>query len=371
MAATDARAARRGWGWVAHLRAGGHTPWAVWAGEGEPTGPVLPGAQQLEVLRRLNSVGRPSPALVERVLVASAVGRGRPDLELTGGGESPYGPRPVDPASLPAEELLRVVVGLVAEDVAAVGVPEAPAPRPRPWRRRYRLVGDPWLAAPVRAHLVARGRPPGGRGATVLVLGTDLATMVRDAWTDRAFTDGGPPWPEWLDDAVSRRRVPPRVDLVQAARTWGATAGRRRVRIVLDHDGLPRLVGQRRLPAPPPLSADATDLARRVAAVMGLFAAPADRVELLRGVLLPRLLVADQGADRLPLAVPARLHDWVEEQAVRMRNALLAGGYAVVGEPDALLPRFGDGVAEPSQAGVLDLALRLLIADDRTEEGRA
>ena len=41
--------------WVAHLREGGTTPWAEWTGTVDgPTPPVLPGAQQLELLRRVN-----------------------------------------------------------------------------------------------------------------------------------------------------------------------------------------------------------------------------------------------------------------------------------------------------------------------------
>ncbi len=51
-------------GWVAHLRAGGTTPWLEWTDPGagdEPAGRALPGAQQLELLRRIN-LARPSSA---------------------------------------------------------------------------------------------------------------------------------------------------------------------------------------------------------------------------------------------------------------------------------------------------------------------
>ncbi|MDO9457564.1 hypothetical protein, partial [Nocardioides sp.] len=128
----------RAWGWVASLRDGGTTPWAAWTAEADRTSRLLPGAQQLEVLRRVNlayaAAGRrPDPVLVERVVTASAPGRGRPDLELVGAvAETAYGPRPVDPADLPADELLRVTTNLLAEDLVAAGVP--PQPRPR-WRR--------------------------------------------------------------------------------------------------------------------------------------------------------------------------------------------------------------------------------------------
>ena len=136
----------------------------------------LPGAQQLELLRRLNEAGAVAAELATRVLEASAPGRGRPDLELVGSVEPlAFGPPPVDPADLSADELLRVATGLIAEDVHAAGLPEPRrSARPRPWRTRYRLVGDPMLADPRRADLVSRGRPPGGRDELVLVLGTDL-----------------------------------------------------------------------------------------------------------------------------------------------------------------------------------------------------
>lgn len=363
---------RRAWGWVAHLRDGGTTPWHEWTGAGSREGAYLPGAQQLELLRRLHLAGRPTAELVERVLGASAPGRGTADLELVGAAdESRFGPRPVDPAHLPEDELTRVATSLIAEDLVAAGTPEpAPARFVRPWRTRYRLVGDPWLADPVREALVARGRPPGGRGSVVLVLGTDLPTMLTHAWTSRAFDDGCPPWREWLDPFTAGSRVPPRVDLERAAATWAHRVGPGQVRVVLDPTALPRLVGVRRsLPAAPRLAADAVDLARRVAGVLGLLVLPDRRAALLRGTLLPRLLDAP-GA---PLTVPAEHDDWVAARAARLRDRLLRAGYPVHGDPDALLPRPDARAAAstgPSDAGVLALAVRLLLGSSRGEEAR-
>jgi hypothetical protein len=354
---------RLAWGWVAHLRDGGTTTWRDWRADGtgadETRGPYLPGAQQLELLRRLNLAGRPTAELAQRVLEASAPGRGSPDLELVGAAEeSAFGPRPIEPLDLPDSELIRVASGLIAEDVVADGLRADPAPgNLRPWRRRYRLVGDPWLADPVRAELIRRGRPPGSRGATVYVLGTDLATMLTHAWTIRAFSDGGPPWPEWLGRFAGRPRVPPRVDLVAAARTWERRVGRDRVEIVLDPALLPRLVGVRRLPGRPAYSADAVELARRVGAALGLLVLPDERTRLLLNGLGPRL--AEGPGD--PLAVPGHHLEWVQRRAARMRDALLAAGYAVHGDPDAIVPSAPDGGSEPDDARVLALALRLLL----------
>ena len=61
MTARDTPGVRRAWGWVAHLRSGGTTPWRDWAEDGDPHGRILPGAQQLELLRRLNETGTGLP----------------------------------------------------------------------------------------------------------------------------------------------------------------------------------------------------------------------------------------------------------------------------------------------------------------------
>jgi hypothetical protein len=349
---------RRAWGWIAHLLDGGTTPWAAWAGEAEPRGRVLPGAQQLELLRRLNAERRPSRELAERVLGASAPGRGRADLELVGAAPiRRFGPPPVDPAHLPEDELIRVAVGLLAEDVVAAGLPDPPRPGwPRFWRPRYRLVGDPALADPLRAALTAQGRPPGGRRPTVLVLGASLDRMLTDAWTTRCFTEGAEPWRDWLEPRVRRDRLPVRADLWGTAHRWESRVGRDRVAVVLDPALLPGLVGVRRLPVPSPPAADAVELGRRVGQVLGLLAVPDRRQALLEQTLRPRL----EECPGPPLVVPERHREWVHRHAARLRDALLRAGYAVHGNPDSLLPGDPEGVPEPSDAGVLAHAVRLL-----------
>ena len=356
----DTPGVRRAWGWVAHLRDGGTTPWREWSGAGEPHGRSLPGAQQLELLRRLNGAGRPGPDLAVQVLEASAPGRGRPDLELEGAVDPlAFGPPPVDPASLPEDELLRVAANVLAENLVAAGVPERRgAPRARLWRPRYRLVGDPMLADPMRAALVEQGRPPGGRGSVVLVLGTDVGSLVAHAWTARSLAEGAPAWRDWLTPYTRGRHLPRRVDLPRIARAWAERVGPERVRLVLDPAEVPRLVGVRRpLPGPAPLSADAVDLARRVGQVLGLLAAAGRRRALLHQALVPRLA----GFGGAPLVVPDEHADWLHARAVRVRDALLRAGYPVHGDPDRLLPVPRAGAPEPSDAGVLALALRLLL----------
>ena len=360
----DTPGVRRAWGWVGHLRQGGTTPWRDWSVEGPSRGRLLPGAQQLELLRRVNLAGTPSGTLVERIVTASAPGRGRPDLELDGAVEQlRFGPAPVDPAGLPGHELVRVATGLLAEDLVASGTPERRRPpRPRPWRTRYCLVGDPVLTEPVRTGLTARGRPP-GEGGVVLVLATDLGRMLTDVWTTRCFEQGVPDWQDWLPTHVRHGTVPPRVDLVSVARTWAGRVGPARVHLVLDPTLVPRLVGVRRsLPAPLEVSADGAELARRVGSVLGLLVAPPRRRALLQETLRPRVIALGGS----PLVVPPEHDGWLHAQAVRMRDALLRAGYAVHGDPDALLTAGWVGAPAPADDGVLGLALRLLLDHDRT-----
>jgi hypothetical protein len=293
------------------------------------------------------------------VLETSAPGRGRPDLELAGAVERlEFGPPPVDPADLPDDELLRVAASVIADEVVAAGLPDpAPAPRRRLWHIRYRLVGDPMIANPMRDALIAQGRPPGGRGSRVVVVGTDVGAMVAHAWTARSLAEGGSGWREWLTPYTRGRALPRRVDLLRTAREWSESVGRERVAVVLDPALVPRLVGVRRLPDPVGLPSDATDLARRVGQVLGLLAVPARKRALVQQTLLPRLV--DSGG--APLVVPEEHHDWLHERAVRLRDGLLRAGYAVHGDPDSLLPVARDGVPEPSDAAVLALALRLML----------
>lgn len=371
-AAGPAAGADRAWGWVAHLRAGGTTPWAEWLEPGAERGRVVPGAQQLELLRRLNLAGQPTPGLADRVLTASAPGRGLLDLELVGAvPESPFGPRPVDPSDLPTQELLRVATGLIAEDLVARGTPPAPRPLPRPWRREYRLLGDPLVADTVRRDLVARGRPPGGARPTSLVLGAPLDLMLADTWTRLSFEQGAMAWPDWLRFWHHRNQLPPRVDLVAVAAASAERSRPGRVRIVLDHAALPGLLGVRRVPPVRRPGADAVELGRRVATVLGLLVPPARREQLLGRTLWPRL--ADVGGR--PVAVPEEQREWLARRAARMARQLRRAGYPVVGDLAGLAPRADrrqETRSGPSEDGVLDLAVAMLLeADSGQVAGRA
>ena len=151
----------RAWAWVAHLRAGGTTPWAAWTATDavRPRAGYLPGAQQLELLRRLNLAGRPSPTLVERVLAAS---RARPRPARPRAGRRRRG-APVRPAGRRPRRRCRTTSccasrpGCSPRTSSPRGARRADADRaePRRFRTRYELAGDPWLAA---AYTAAAGR---------------------------------------------------------------------------------------------------------------------------------------------------------------------------------------------------------------------
>ncbi len=374
---------RRAWGWVAHLLDGGATPWRDWSAPAEPTGLFLPGAQQLELLRRMNAEtgGGVRPGLGRRVLEASAPGRGRPDLQLVGAADaSDFGPRPVDPGDLPDDELLRVATGLLADDLNTDSpvlrsrgtrrlegsVPSHVVSRSaetdesvwaRPWRTRYRLVGDPWLAEQWRAHLRRRGRPPGGIAPRIVIVGGRLDMLLAHTYADRAFDAGVPRWPDWVAAFAARGTFAPRVDLPQVARTWARRAGAEQVRLVLDPALAAGQVGVRRLPRVEPPGASAVELARLVAGVLGLLTTPARRARLLRDVLAPRM--AGLASDS-PLAVPVEHHGWLTDRAERMRARIEAADYAVEGRPADLAPAFGQGTTAPDDAAVLTLAMRML-----------
>jgi hypothetical protein len=358
---TSAEEEARAWAWVAHLRDGGTTPWSAWgsaAGADEQLGRYLPGAQQLELLRRLNQQQLPTPELAERVLGASAPGRGRPDLGLVGVlPESAFGPPPVDPADLPPDELVRVATALLAEDTVAAGDPLEPR-TPRLLRRRYRVMGDPEQAITLRDTLVADGRPPGSRRATVVVAGTDLGAMLVHLWTARSLGAGVRPWGEWLAGEVRRPGLAERIDLAALAESWVPRLGAGRVHVVIDDRRLAaRLVAgrRRRIAMPRPLSADAVELARRTAPVVGSLVSPDRRTRLMWHRLRP-VLAAHPGPE---LGVPETHRAWLDRQTRDLRRRLAVGDYAVHGA----LPEPGErsGVTAPDEEGVLALAMRVLL----------
>ena len=357
--------AAKAWGWTAHLKDGGTTPWTEWSTPAEPQDRAVPGAQQLKLLRRVNLVGRPTPALADAVLAVDPPRRTRPALPLAGGPEVPdHGPRPIDPAELGDNDLTRLAAVLLARDLATRPILEHRRGWRRPWRIRYHLLGDPEHTAPLRRHLTARGRPPGGYGGRVVVVGTDTGRMLVDLWTTHCFRNGAAPWRDWIGRRASRGVLPGSLDLHRVARREFDRPVQNWVHVVTDPALASRLLGVRRGPeAPQPLAASAVDLARRVSARLRPLAPPAHRVWLMTGVLRPRL--AD--APGLPLVVPSQHRAWVSGEAERLHQQLLRARYPVHGDPALVLPVDRAGIEKPEVSDTLALAIRLLL--ETSEEG--
>lgn len=388
----------RAWAWVAHLRVGGTTPWAEFHDEAESQGPWLPGAIQLEVARRLNQV-QPDRALVDRILDSSAPGRGQPDLELAGAASGRrFGPPPVEPATLPTSELLRMAVGVLAELVVeqdtgtaspdrghpasppgkllapggAAGIFRTPSQqfsraRQRrsagaPWRRAFHLVGDPQLADETRAALRAAGKSSGRRSPVVLVLADDLAGMLSDLWAWRVRHTVHAGWPWWVAHWARRDQLPPRLDLAQVTRTWADRVGAANVHVIVGADPGPEvagLLGVRRglPPSRARMSPDAVETVRQTNAVLRVITGQERHQELLDRVLVPAL--DDHRGPRR--AVPEEHLAWVRRRAENLRRQVLSGEYPVHGDPDLVLPGDRSPTAAPTDEGTLDVALRALL----------
>lgn len=357
--------------WVEHLRAGGTTTWREWAAAGprRPAEPAavkdLPGASQLELLRLLN--GRdPAVArsITDRVLGRSGPGRGPTELPLlwpdapglTGGGQVRT---PVDPASLPAGELLRVGAGVLADLVrdlpltepATLARPAAGTPR-TPFRRRrpsFVLDGPPRTVTGLRAALAGQGlrehrarldwlggRRPPTRPDLVIVPVLSLEDLLLEVWEERARRGSPRAWRRFVRDLGGRPALPPGADPAGTAARWARWVGPDRVHLLtpdrLD-EGLDGLLGVRFPVTSGHLLAPVlVDVLRRHHAVQSLHLPVADRQP--RTDLLVGVLEGMEAAGPAALAVPAGCRDWVVDTGARVAAA--CGGYAGAGDPAVL-----------------------------------
>ncbi|WP_299058288.1 hypothetical protein [uncultured Nocardioides sp.] len=379
--------------WVAHLVDGGTTPWTDVLAAGSVPGRVLdaeadtaplPGAQQLEVVRQLNARsaadghGTHDPRLAAEVFAVAPPGRGALDLPLVGLPARTYGARPVDPAALPAPELLRVATGVLAERLVGELLPDEPTEpaarrvtgavaRHLPRRRAFRLAGPAVRVDGLRHRLAELGRRPGGRDATTYVVGAGMGRLVTDAWTTRVLDGAAPSWPEWLATWADRDACPRRADLAATADAWAErSGGPGRVEVLLDPGVLADLLAVRGpVRTTPAMPAAAVELLRQVSGVLGVLVDRPRRSRLLTEGLRPRLV----GAAGPPLVVPAAYADWLTRRGQGLLGDLRAGGYRVHGPTDLLEHPLTDasvpGVGEPDDDRVLALALDTL-ADRRT-----
>ena len=369
--------------WVEHLRHGGTTPWAEWLRN--PGGPPdvadhpgpLPGAGQLELVRRLAIAYGESPgglsragftALADRAMRRSGPGRGLPELPLLLPGSDPastVGAPPTDPGTLPADELIRLGVGLLADRLVAAG----PVPPPHTPRRRvlalhaFHLAGAPVTTSGVRASLAAAGRVEGGWSPEVILVAEPLDEHLRQVWSNRVQHGAPVRWETFAGRWARRDALPPSADLPAIASFWAAQVGASRVHVVVSTGLAPtlaaaaRVIGVRRVPEPvagadpAPLTPAATDLVRRLNRVLNVRAGAEARGGLLGRALT---LIPDGGGRHL--ALPPQHRGWAERRAERLADELRDGGYPVHGDLARIAPRHA-GAAAPRRPDVLTLVL--------------
>ena len=390
---------RAAWSWVEHLRQAGTTPWAVWVQRGEAgwsaapaTGGrlpgALPGAAELELVRRL-AERTPAPsasftALADHAFGRSGPGRGLGELPLlwpAAEGRPRFGPPPVDPAQVPDQELIRVGTGVLADLLLrddpidlryryadrSVYVPShlryrRETARHRFWQRSFRLAGAPVTASAVRAGLLAGGRVPGGRRPTVLLFARPLEELLTQVWSARVQAGAHVRWPTFVNTWAHQDTLPPAADLAGLAARWASRVGPRRVHVVLSGDddqarrtteavlGLP--VEGPGTPAVAALTPAATDLVRGINVVLDVKVLPDRRAEAVR-----RLLLLLHGAATPALAVPEQHRDWLTPTAATMTEQLRRGGYAVHGDPGLILTGRPGAPRRPLRTEVLALTL--------------
>lgn len=368
-------------GWYAALRTGDPITWSAHLASGRRAAgtPVRVGATHLEVVRRLaERLGDSGgfPELADRVVGTAAFGRGRVDIPLPLPGSEPViGPPPMDPEQVPAGELLRVAVpvlaGMLESGCLGSVTPVVPTRRPRRWRApRVVVHGNPGLAAPLRATLRRAGVREGGRSAmhVVLVAPVDMAVFAlwnarvrrgaavrwRRLWERLAQTQVLPPAidPGRVLDQLEGRVRPDRIHLVVAG---SPVAGAEHVAAYLDDSGIWDID----LPTWPQ-----TDLARRL---NWFHAARLDRHERAMNVaLLLDLLDPGHLPDLGIPALPPRLRRWAGARGRRIGEALAeraaAGGYAVHGDLEEVGRVVSGTNARPADgpAATLDTAIEAI-----------
>jgi hypothetical protein len=389
--------------WSEHLRHGGATAWSEWVRTGAvaepPAGWQVPGAAQLEVVRRLASTGRLGgasfSALADVTLSRSGPGRGLAQLPLALPGAVPpaYGAPPVDPAEVPTHELLRVAVGVLVE--LALAAPAGPRPGGASGRRlarllrassargpEFHLAGAPVTTSVVRADLQAAGHREHGASPTVVLVGRPFDRLLGEVWSARVQRGAAVRWPGFVRRWSGRPLLPPSADLAALAEHWAGRVGAERVHVVVPGPdvravevvagvlGLEPPRGGRVAPVPrwAPLPPAAVDVVRRANAVLGVRVDPARHREVLQPLLRG---VAAARPSTVAVTVPGPYGEWARSRAERLRETLSGGGYRVHGDLRALAPVL-DGPTRPDVDEALRVALDacLGLAPTREEEDR-
>jgi hypothetical protein len=356
--------------WAGRLRAGSSQTWSEFlehpaSADAPADGGPVPGAAQLELLRRLAAQVADLPRfaeLADLVLATPGPGRGLVDAPLPWPTQRAVGTPAVAPDELPAEEVLRACAGVLARLLA----PEAALPDPRearpwrPWRRGFTLLGAPTTVDLVRDALRQRGLREGGSRSTWFVLGGPLEDLMAQRWSARVRSGAGVRWQRLWRTAATNDRLPPAVALSAIAEHVADEFGPSRVHVVLAKDPTTTLavvadvLGVRAGPVEPRVDVLATDLLRRVNPVLGL----AVGEEARRRVVDRVWTQIAAGEEQTPLAAPANQLDWAVATGERLAGALSAGRYAVHGDPAIVVPERRPGVRRvPDPDAVLAHAL--------------
>jgi hypothetical protein len=355
--------------WAAHLRAGGTTPWSEWE-PGEDPGPVLhpvPDAIHLELVRRINlATGRAgaSAGLADRVLATPAPGRGLLDVPLPWpAGPRRFGTPARDPGDLPAEELVRLAVGVLAHllpGVVAHPTDERPARWPRPWRRRFLLHGSPSTVAGLRRSLLAQGHVETSWRPTHLVIARPVEVMMAEYWSDAVRHGGILKWSTTWRRAQAAGRLPAPIDVAALAqRLQGRRHEPVHVVVARDADRVASLVTEvlRTRPVETAGGGDAarSDLLRRLNRLTALTHGPRE----VRRLSMTLVALLDQDAPRQDVpapATPAASLTWARHVAATTAEDLSRAGYAVHGDPADLAP------TEHRHPGIVDRERTLELA---------
>lgn len=356
--------------WAAELRTGSSRTWQEFLDGPAPEVPVdgdgpLPGAAQLELVRRLSAHAEELPGfadLADLVTATAGPGRGLVDAPLPWPAERTAGTPPIEPEDLPAEELLRASAGVLARLLA----PEAALPAPRassawrPWRRGFTLLGAPTTADLVRGALLQRGLREGGSRTTWFVLGGPLEDLMAQRWSARVRAGAGLRWQRLWRTAATNDRLPPAIALPAIARYVADQFDPARVHVVLAEDPVGALetvagiLGVSAAPVEPRADVLATDLLRRVNPVLGLAVGEEGRRRVVERAW-PAIAGGEVSA---PLGAPAAQLDWAVSAGERMADGLRTGRYAVHGDPALVVPtRRPDVRRVPDPDAVLEHAL--------------
>ena len=346
--------------WAAHLRAGGTTDWSAWrdtptdAAEGRLAGTgerkPLPDAVQLELVRRINLANPESvdaSGLADLVFATAAPGRGLIDVPLPWPAAARrFGTPPMDPAQLPAEELIRLAVGVLAHLLPGVpdSTPEAsPAPWPLPWRRRFRLHGSPGTVAGIRKSLLAQGLVETDWRPTHVVIARPVPVMMAEHWAASVRHGGILKWSTAWRRAEAAGRLPPPIDVADIAGRL-ATQSTRPVQVVAAGNAEEAAALTARVlrahPAQLRQSGDAavSDLLRRLNRLTALTHGTGRVGELARTLAATLGEPATPAHSATSLSPPPPAMSWALEQAASTADTIRRAGYAVHGELDALTP---------------------------------